>query len=77
MADWAEPGDIAESFGSADLLGRGSNRVIFDIAGNYCRVICKYHFGKTMVYLYIKWIGTHAEYTRLCDTNEQYTINSY
>jgi mRNA interferase HigB len=34
MADWNEPGDISETFRSADLLGNGSNRVVFDIAGN-------------------------------------------
>ena len=45
MADWAEPGDIAETFGSADLLINGSDRVVFDIAGNNYRMICKYPFG--------------------------------
>ena len=77
MADWSEPGDIAETFGSADLLGNGSNRVVFDIAGNNYRMICKYHFGVTRIHLYIKWIGTHAGYTKLCDDNKQYTMNSY
>lgn len=76
-AVWNEPGDIAETFGSADLLGNGSDRVVFDISGNNYRMICKYHFGETRVHLYIKWIGTHAEYTKLCDANKQYTVNSY
>ena len=75
--DWIEPGYIADSFGSADLLGNGSDRVVFDIAGNHYRVICKYHFGRTKVHLYIKWIGTHAEYSKLCRDNKQYTINIY
>ena len=77
MADWTEPGDITKTFGSADLLGNGSDRVVFDIAGNNYRMICKYHFAVTRVHLYIKWIGTHAEYTKLCDANKQYTVNSY
>ena len=77
QADWNEPGDIAETFGSADLLGNGSNRVVFDIAGNNYRMICKYHFGITRLHLYIKWIGKHAAYTALCDNNEQYTVNIY
>ena len=76
-ADWAEPGDISETFGSADLLGDGSNRIVFNIAGNSYRMICKYHFGITRVHLYIKWIGTHAEYTKLCNDNEQYTVDTY
>jgi len=77
MADWTKPEDITETFGSADLLGNGSDRVVFDIAGNHFRMICKYHFGVTMVHLFIKWIGTHAEYTKLCNDNKQYTVNSY
>jgi mRNA interferase HigB len=70
-------GDITETFGSADLLGNGSNRVVFNIAGNNYRMICKYHIGVTRIHLYIKWIGTHAEYTELFDNNEQYTIQNY
>lgn len=76
-ADWKHPGDIIETFGQADLLGVGSNRVVFNIAGNNYRMICKYHFGSTRVHLYIKWIGTHAGYTELCNNNEQYTVNIY
>ncbi|WP_424964445.1 type II toxin-antitoxin system HigB family toxin [Ekhidna sp.] len=33
-ADWNEPGDIKKTFAKADLLGGGSNRVVFDIGGN-------------------------------------------
>ncbi len=76
-ADWKEPGDIKKIFSSADLLGAGSERVVFDISGNNFRMICAYNFGKTMVHLYVKWIGTHAAYTRLCDKNDQYSVNSY
>jgi mRNA interferase HigB len=77
MADWSVPGDITNTFGSADLLGNGSDRVVFDIAGNSFRMICKYHFGVTRVHVYIKWIGTHAEYTKLCLDNNQYSVNSF
>ena len=77
QVDWTDPGDISGTFGSADLLGNGSKRVVFDIAGNKYRMICKYHFGITNVHLYIKWIGTHAEYTKLCEDNKQYTVNIY
>ena len=50
MADWAEPGHISATFGSADLLGNRSHRVVFDIAGNNFRMICKYHFGLTRIH---------------------------
>lgn len=33
-ADWEEPLDIVNTFGSVDFLGKGTNRVIFDDAGN-------------------------------------------
>ena len=32
-ADWNAPSDIKQTFGSADLLANGSNRVVFDIGG--------------------------------------------
>jgi mRNA interferase HigB len=76
-ADWFVPDDITSTFGSADLLGNGSERVVFNIAGNHYRMICGYHFGVTTVHLFIKWIGTHAEYTQLCNLNRQYTINQF
>ena len=77
QADWIEPGDIGETFGSSDLLVNSSNRVVFNIAGNSFRMICKYQFGLTNAHLYIKWIGTHAEYTALCNNLEQFTVNDY
>jgi mRNA interferase HigB len=41
-ASWLKPLDMKDTFGAADLLGKGSNRVVFDIAGNAYRMICKY-----------------------------------
>jgi mRNA interferase HigB len=76
-ADWSTPEDIAGTFGSADLMGKGSNRVVFDIGGNHYRLICSYHFGVKMVHLFVKWIGTHAAYTQLCKSNKQFSINQY
>jgi mRNA interferase HigB len=76
-ADWTIPSDILEMFSSADLLGKGSNRVVFNIAGNAYRMICKYAFGKTRVHLSVRWIGTHAEYDKLNKLGEQYTVRIY
>lgn len=76
-ADWLVPDDITSTFGSADLLGNGSERVVFNIAGNHYRMIRGYHFGVPMVHLFIKWIGTHAEYSQLCNLKGQYTINQF
>lgn len=76
-ADWQQPGDIKKTFNSADLLGKGSHKVIFDLGGNNYRMICKYAFGKKYVHLFICWIGTHAAYDRICKEMDQYTINIY
>ncbi len=76
-ADWKDPNDIISTFNSADILGKGTDRVIFNIGGNNYRMICSYHFGQNKVHLFIKWIGTHAEYTKLCNEQRQYEINSF
>ncbi len=76
-ADWEKPTDMQGTFGSADLLGKSSSRIVFNIGGNTYRMICKYAFGEGEVHLFICWIGTHTEYDELCDNNEQYTISDY
>lgn len=76
-ADWEIPADIQATFPSTDLLGRGSNRAVFDIGGNNYRLIGKYAFGDKQVHLFVCWIGTHAEYDKLCGNNKQYTVSIY
>lgn len=85
-SDWNTPDDIKATFGTADILGKGSRRVIFNIGGNSYRMICKYK-SAAMVHLSIKWIGNHADYDKICGVNknrrnrlhqaDQYTINLY
>lgn len=76
-ANWKEPNEIISTFNKADILGTGTERVVFDIGGNKYRMICSYHFGDRRVHLFVKWIGTHAEYTKLCNEKKQYEINAY
>lgn len=76
-ADWETPENIRQTFGSADLLGQGSSRVVFNIGGNNFRMICKYHFDSSLVHLFVWWIGTHAEYDELCHHGGQYSINEH
>ena len=76
-ADWKKADDIQSTYSSSDLLGRGSNRVVFDIGGNKYRMICKYAFGEKMVHVFICWMGTHAEYDKLNKENKQYIICKY
>ncbi len=77
QADWKDPSDIIKTFNSADILGKGSERVVFNIGGNNYRLICKYHFGVSKIHLFVKWIGTHAAYSKLCSQGMQYDINVY
>jgi mRNA interferase HigB len=76
-ADWDGINDMKETFNSADILGKSCDRFFFNIGGNNARIICSYFFGRKKVHLYINWIGTHAEYTELCDDKLQYTIDKY
>lgn len=76
-SDWNMPVDLISTFNNADILGKETKRVVFNIGGNKYRMICKYSFGRKRVHLYINWIGTHDEYTTLCSMNKQYSINKY
>ena len=75
--EWNKPNDIIATFNSADILGKSSRRIVFNIGGNKYRMICSCHFGKQKVHLFVKWIGTHAEYTKLCNDGKQYSVNAY
>jgi mRNA interferase HigB len=77
FADWEIPSDIGLTFPKADILGQSTSRVVFNIGGNQYRLIAKYYFGETKVHLFICWIGSHAEYDKLCKEGKQYTIHNY
>lgn len=76
-ADWETPVDMQATFRSTDILGKGSCRAVFDIGGNKYRMICKYAFGNRQAHLFICWIGTHAEYDKLCAAGKQYSVSGY
>ena len=76
-ADWDTPQDILSTFNGADILGKGSKRVVFNIGGNNYRMICRYHFGQNKVRLYVKWIGSHPAYMKLCKLGKQYIVSNY
>jgi mRNA interferase HigB len=76
-AYWNKPSDIIKYINSADILGKGINRVVFNIGRNKYRMICSYHIGIKWFHLFICWIGTHSEYDELCKKDLQYTVNDY
>lgn len=72
ITDWDIPSDIFKTFNSADIIKcQPSNRVVFNVGGNKYRLISGYHFGKTYVNLFVKFVGTHTEYDKVdtCSVN--------
>jgi mRNA interferase HigB len=61
QAEWKDPAEIKAQFSSASILK--SRRVVFNVKGNAYRLVVAiaYQYGA----MYIKFIGTHAEYDRV------------
>jgi mRNA interferase HigB len=57
-AEWQSMADIKAKYASASVVGR--DRLVFNICGNSYRLIVAVKFDFQTVW--IKWIGTHAEY---------------
>ena len=54
-------GQIRESFPDASFVS--DNRVVFNIRGNRFRLVAWINYRWRAVY--VKWVGTHAEYDRI------------
>lgn len=66
VVDWNNPNDVLTTFNSADIVKcTPSNRIVFNIGGNKYRLITGYYFGKSLVNLYVKFVGTHKEYDKI------------
>lgn len=63
-AAWRQWADIKDRYSRADLVpGKGAGRrVIFNIKGNYYRLLVRVHFRQQVVV--IERIGTHAQYSK-------------
>jgi len=59
-ADWTSFADACATFPSVDLVG---DKLVFNVGGNHYRVICFARFPAHV--MFIKWVGTHAEYDKL------------
>jgi mRNA interferase HigB len=60
-AAWQTPADVKRDYGTADILP--DNRIVFDIGGNNYRLIVRMNYHRQAIY--IRFIGTHAEYDRI------------
>jgi len=59
--EWRNPAQIKTEYPSASFLA--DNRVVFNIKGNRYRLIVKINYEYNMVW--IRFIGTHAEYDKI------------
>jgi mRNA interferase HigB len=58
-AEWKGPADVRSLFGSTvDFVA--DNRLVFDIAGNKYRLVCRVSYRFKSVQ--IKFVGTHHDY---------------
>ena len=62
-AEWKSFADIKNDFNTVSSVG--NQRYVFNIKGNDYRLIVVIHFTPQRVY--IRFIGTHAEYDKITD----------
>ena len=60
-ADWSSPQQVKTDYPSASIIG--NNRVVFNIKGNNYRLVVHINYPRNR--LYIRFIGTHADYDRI------------
>ena len=60
-AHWRSPVEFKNDYASASIIG--SNRVVFNIAGNKYRLVVKINYPYGVVY--IRFVGTHKEYDKI------------
>ena len=59
--EWNTPADLQRDYGNDTVLP--NNRAVFNIKGNKCRLVAHIHYRSQIVN--IRFIGTHAEYSRI------------
>ena len=62
MASWRSPAEIRAQYRSADFVAK--NRVIFNVRGNNYRLVVAVKYAPIFC-VYIRFVGTHAEYDRI------------
>ncbi len=60
-AEWRTPADVVRAYANASIVG--SDRVVFNIKGNSYRLVVAINYAHQIVF--IKWIGSHADYDKI------------
>lgn len=65
-SEWNTFTDVRKTFNSVDSVG--NQRYVFNIKGNQYRLVAIIKF--TIQFVYIRFIGTHAEYDKIKDIQQ-------
>jgi mRNA interferase HigB len=68
QAEWKNSAEIKASYSHASIVG--ADRAVFNIKGNAYRLVVSVDYGRGI--LFVKWLGTHAEYDRIDVRTVQY-----
>lgn len=60
-ASWSSTADVKRLYATASIVT--AERIVFNVKGNDYRLVVAVDFEKSIVW--IKWIGTHADYDRI------------
>jgi mRNA interferase HigB len=60
-AEWRNSSDVRRSYATASIVGR--DRVVFNIKGNDYRLVVAINYEHGIIF--IKWIGSHADYDQI------------
>jgi mRNA interferase HigB len=72
-ARWKSPADVKKVYATASIVG--GDRVVFNIKGNDYRLVTAIDYGRQTVF--IKWIGSHADYDKINVRTVQYGDQTY
>lgn len=61
QADWKKAADVVKAYANASIVG--PDRVVFNIKGNDYRLVVAINYRRQIVF--IKWLGTHADYDKI------------
>jgi len=67
-AKWKNPAEVKAAYANASIVG--DDRVVFNIKGNAFRLVVAVDYLRQVVF--IKWIGSHADYDRVDVTKVKY-----
>jgi mRNA interferase HigB len=60
-AQWKNPAQVKTAYANASIVG--GDRVVFNIKGNSFRLVVAVDYLRQLIF--IKWVGSHADYDRI------------